>query len=42
MNFAAAFYLYILPLSISATVLAWMAYETWKERRGRNRLHPGE
>ncbi|MBB6506946.1 MULTISPECIES: hypothetical protein [Rhizobium] len=33
MNFAAAFYLYILPLSISGIALVWMAYEKWKERR---------
>jgi hypothetical protein len=41
MSFAAAFYLYILPLMISAVVLGWMAYDKWKERRN-HRPHAGD
>ncbi len=41
MSFGAAFYLYILPLSISVIMLVWMGREKWKERR-KDRLHPGE
>lgn len=41
MSFGAAFYLYILPVLISAACLTWMGYEKWKERR-KSRLHPGE
>lgn len=41
MSLGAAFYLYILPVSISAFVLVWMGREKWKERR-KPHLHPGE
>lgn len=41
MSFIAAFYLYVLPLMISAAVLCWMAYDKWKERRD-HRPHSGD
>lgn len=41
MNFAAAFYLYILPVMISAIVLGWMMFDKWRDHR-RKHLHPGE
>ncbi|TWF54373.1 hypothetical protein FHW37_103238 [Neorhizobium alkalisoli] len=41
MTFLQAFYMYILPLAISAACLVWLVYDKWQERR-KDRLHPGE
>lgn len=41
MTFVQAFYLYILPLSISVIGGGWLIYDSWRERRNK-RLHPEE
>lgn len=41
MTFTAAFYLYILPGSITVIGLAWIIFDKWQERR-KKQLHPGE
>jgi len=41
MNFATAFYLYILPVLIAAVVWGGIWFGEWRDRR-RKHLHPGE